>query len=437
MRIAYVYPNGHLQGRISKLFGDDFEYDPLESITDLVQRLADTFGEEVLDKLPELLSTGDIAVPNHGRNIDDWLTWLEEVYIPSEPSLLSPGAMSNAPDRFDGFHSFNLCCRGKADTGRHNANMRSYTTDRRVFEFWSEGDWIAADRLMGLIRAKFRDEPTADGGEGPCTADHIGPLSLGFFHRPEFRLLSRAANSAKNNRMSLSDVQFLKVTESRGTEIVSWYAKPLWDFRKDFVVDEESALRLSKLLRDNQRNAMHLLGAMMQEGHLAFLASLLELSHANYNVEFVNLRIENFTTVFDNLNLFPRRTKYASEQKARRIRIGFEALRTYNAKENRHFCKIESPEIDSIVQRASSILREAPKELLAINIQLSDAMLQGKEIGGEEQLRIISNAVPDIAHPTILEAREALKSVMEIVGWILSEMWTSDRYVRAPFDFDV
>lgn len=435
MRIAYVYPNGHLQARVTRLFGSDFEYDPLEPITDLVQRLVDTFGENVLDILPALLTTGDISVPNHGRSIDEWLAWIEDSYIKSEPSLLSPGAMSNAPDRFDGFHSFNLCCRGKADSGRHDSNMRTYTTDRRVFEYWSEGNWIAADRLMGLIRARFRDEPNADGGEGPCSADHIGPLSLGFSHRPEFRLLSKAANSAKNNRMSLWDVEYLKSAEARGLSIVSWYAKPLWDSRKDYVIDEETALRLSKQLRDNQRNAMHLLVLLMQRGHLTFLATLLELDHANYNVEFENLRIENFNTVFDRLSLTPRRTKYASEQKARRIRIGFEALRIYQAKENRHFSKVEDPRIDLLMNRAFSILSQAPMEILNKDIELSTVLSQGYE-GGEDLLRQIADQIPAASIACLSQAQQALKDAMVIVGCQLSEMWSSDRYVRAPFDFD-
>ncbi|WP_250551869.1 hypothetical protein, partial [Escherichia coli] len=28
----------------------------------------------------------------------------------------------------------------------------SYVTDRRVFEYWVDGDWVAADRLMGQVR---------------------------------------------------------------------------------------------------------------------------------------------------------------------------------------------------------------------------------------------------------------------------------------------
>ena len=39
--------------------------------------------------------------------------------IPKEIKLtfLSPGVMSNAPDRSDGFHTYNACCRSEQDTG--------------------------------------------------------------------------------------------------------------------------------------------------------------------------------------------------------------------------------------------------------------------------------------------------------------------------------
>lgn len=214
LQIAYVYSNAILINKIKKAFEADFDISPLEPINEIIQKAVDTYGIDALIKFTKILSTTSVKVPNFDKDIDAFLLWIDEVYVPSEPSLLSPGVMSNAPDRFDGFHSFNKCCRGIADSGRSVSNLKSYTTDRRVFEFWSEGDWVAADRLMGLIRAKFKDEPCADGGDMPPSVDHIGPLSLGFCHRPEFRLLSKSANSAKNNRMTLRDIKDLIIAEN-------------------------------------------------------------------------------------------------------------------------------------------------------------------------------------------------------------------------------
>ncbi|HEV7736667.1 MAG TPA: Alw26I/Eco31I/Esp3I family type II restriction endonuclease, partial [Chlamydiales bacterium] len=227
MKIAYVYPKANLINRLKNQFGKDFEISITDTIIDILKGSYNIFGNRLIECISELLATGSLKIPNFNKNFDSLIDWVIHEYIPKEPSTLSPGVMSNAPDRFDGFHSFNRCCRGKADTGRHAANLSSYTTDRRVFEFWSEGDWIAADRLAGLVKSKLSGEPCADGGDSHPTADHIGPLSLGFCHRPEFKLLSKSANSAKNNRMSLSDVRYLLDCENRGIQVISWYAKPL------------------------------------------------------------------------------------------------------------------------------------------------------------------------------------------------------------------
>ena len=333
-RIAYVYPSLKLELRFKRLFGSDFSISQLEPITDIIQRAFDLYGSPSINLICNILSTSSIKVPKFDDDIEFFLAWVEEFYIPQESALLGPGAMSNAPDRFDGFHSFNRCCRGSADTGRSSVNLLSYTTDRRVFEFWSEGDWIAADRLMGLIRSKFSNERSADGGDGPPTADHIGPLSLGFCHRPEFKLLSKTANSAKNNRMSLADVQHLLSCEGNGISVISWYAKPLWDLRKKQVNNEEIALRLSKQLRDNQRSAMGILCSLFEKGKFAFLTYLLELGYADRKIEYKNIRIVNYFTVYDELIFEKRNTKYSIEQKARRIRIGFESIRAYIGKGN-------------------------------------------------------------------------------------------------------
>src|SRR5690606_22423256 len=148
-------------------------------------------------------------------------------------------------------------------------------------------------------RTELNNEATADGGKGPPTADHIGPISLGFCHRPEFKLLSKEANSAKNNRMSLEDVLHLIQREKEGIVVASWYATPLWNLRKKDVLNDEQALRLSKMLRDNQRHAMKILSIMFDNERFAFLIYLLELEYSNYNFEFTNLRAENFITKFD------------------------------------------------------------------------------------------------------------------------------------------
>jgi Alw26I/Eco31I/Esp3I family type II restriction endonuclease len=437
LRIAYVYPCASLVKRCGKEFGDDLAPEPLEAIGDYVQRLVDSHGAAALRKLPKLLKTQSSTPPNLGENLDAWLKWIEKEYIPLEPSLLSPGAMSNAPDRFDGFHSFNRCCRGEADTGRHAQNLKSYTTDRRVFEYWSEGNWIAADRMMGIVRARFRDHPSADGGDGPPSADHIGPISLGFTHRPEFRLLSKSANSAKNNRMSFWDVEYLRRREDRGAVVASWYAKPIWRALRDLVVDEETALRLSKLMRDNQRQAISFLAEIRRHGHTAFLASLLELEYADFEVDFDDLVIEDFVTTYGAVVCHDRTTKYATEQKARRLRIGFEALRLYAAKSNRHYIPIRTVAVKSALQLTDEVLNRADLEIKVLGGELLTLLDQPATSTHEEALRRLSVRVPRIQDVQVfLQAKCHLEDAMSAVAAELAAMWNDERYVRAEFAFD-
>lgn len=435
LQIAYTYPKSALIDRLHKAFGDDFEIDELEPITEVVQRLVDVYGDESLDSLSKLFKTSHITPPDLGRDIDKWISWLEDDYIPSEPSMLSPGVMSNAPDRFDGFHSFNKCCRGQADTGRHAANLRSYTTDRRVFEYWSEGDWIAADRLMGLVKSKLRDCDCADGGKGPPSADHIGPLSLGFCHRPVFHLLSKAANSAKNNRMTLWDVEYLIDAEKNDEHVASWYAKPLWDMRKAEINDEEKALRISKLLRDNQRNAMRILCQLHDAGLYSFLAYLLELGYADNKVEFDNLRSDKFITTYDAITYNHRDTKYSKEQKARRIRIGFEALRTYKEKDNRHSFAVSADEVDKEAEKAIELLKSSKNDYLKLDNQLSNVLYPEEGAFSEEKLRALVESIPTDHVEIFEEAKKILANAMSIVATGLNDMWDSERYVRVEFTY--
>jgi Alw26I/Eco31I/Esp3I family type II restriction endonuclease len=434
MIIAYIYPQTYLIKRFKKQFGDKFNISMLEPIHDVIQRAYDLSPKMLFSSLRNLLYTKNIEIPEFNGDIDEVFSWINNEYIPKEPSVLSPGVMSNAPDRFDGFHSFNRCCRGKADTGRHANNLRSYTTDRRVFEYWSEGNWIAADRLMGLVKSVLRDEPNADGGEGPPTADHIGPLSLGFCHRPEFKLLSKSANSAKNNRMTLSDVMHLINCEGQGVPVTSWYAKPLWDLRKSSVDNDEKALRLSKMLRDNQRIAVKILCAIFKSQKYAFLVYLLELSYADQKIEFENLHSEDFITTYDGIIEEPRTTKYSSEQKARRIRIGFESLRTYLEKNNRHSFDIENEEIEVIVNNAIEKLNNCPDDIQKLDFDLQKILLPNDGGHAEYSLREYARKFPVGEIECLEEAKSVLGKAMVIIGEAISKKWESNRYVREEFE---
>lgn len=436
MEIRYAYPSQGLLNRIRKLpyIPEDYELIQTEPVLDLTSRLHSSFGDQLFEDLPRLLRTGKITPPKLSPILESWLEWIDHQYIPVEPSMLSPGAMSNAPDRFDGFHSFNLCCRGHADKGRHRTNLSSYTTDRRVFEHWNEGDWVAADRLMGQIRSQFMTSPCRNNHPGPCAADHIGPLSLGFAHRPEFQLLCRVCNSAKNNRMTFRDVEHLRQAERHGSKVISWYGERLWDNLKDRVDSDETALRLSKILRDNRHNAMLLLNMIAEAGRFTFLLPFLELDRANYNVAFANLRIEDSQTKYDEIIVTPRTTKYAVEQKARRCRIAFQSLQGYANKPSRNALVVSNVQIKEEIEFILRTLASIPPELQAWDKSLGEILDPGFNLDMDGALRQIIEQVPPEQPPSYCIAREAMQRIMGSLADVFSSMWENDRYVRIQYD---
>ena len=438
MDLRYSYPTKNLIKRIRKLpyVDESFEIDSLEHILKLIKRLVLQYGDKVYDDLPKLLTCKAVKnIPRLGNDLDTWLNWIDSVYIPSEPSMLSPGAMANPPDRLDGFHSLNECCRSHADRGRWEKNLRSFTTDRRAFEYWVDGDWVAADKLMGLIRTNEQIKKETclnDNHTGPCSADHIGPISLGFVHRPEFQLLCNSCNSAKNNRMTFSDVQHLINAENNGEEVASWYCKHIWDLRKHDVKNNENALRLSKILRDNRHTAMFILSELLKDNHYLFLSTFLGLQYAERSVSFSNIKIENHI-ITGQISEQPRDTKYTEEQKARRMRIGFEALKSYIEKENRNALLVINDKIIDKINEIKNILQDIPDEYKLLNEKISE-QFNSEEVSDELLRDLVTHLPTKESEPANFKlARKYLQEIMEIVGDELSKMWEDERYVRQTF----
>jgi Alw26I/Eco31I/Esp3I family type II restriction endonuclease len=438
LQLRYVYPQERFLARLRELRGvpANFQFDPLESISDLVLRLELHCGSAVISQLPSVFRNGLKALNTNPIpcSAPDWVDWLEQHYIPSEPrGVLSPGAMSNAPDRFDGFHCDNLCCRKHADKGRSKANLQTYVTDRRVFEYWSAGDWVAADRLMGLVRSTLSTATCRNGHPGPCAADHIGPISLGFCHRPRFQLLCTPCNSAKNNRMYLSDVLLLKTHEAAGETVVSWHSRAVWDFCKDRVRSDEHARRLSKLMRDNRHSLMAALKEVYDADGQAYLASLLELDRADFDVTFTELKATDYLTAYTKAVHSARVTKYAAEQKVRRLRVAFKELSTYFEKRNRNVFVV-CPTTTHLT-RAISALSSA-RSGLSMQMQesrLTKAIAAEKDVQ-ESRFRVYIDSLRSVPASTFSATHAALKAHMNQTGKVLAELWDSDRYCREEKD---
>jgi len=246
--------------------------------------------------------------------------------------ILSPGAMSNSPDRFDGFHSDGACCRHKSDKGRHKSNLQRYGQDRRVYENWADGDWKQADRLMSLFRAHN------------VSADHIGPISLGFCHRPKFHPLSKEENSAKNNRMSFDDIKVLICDEKKGEQVISWHSRFIWDKLKGKVENNIDAVKLSSLMRYNMHYILIVFSIIDENGYKEFLESFLnpQYSFFDYTFEGFNPETGEYEKVYQK-KLTGQNQKNNND---RYYRVAFEKLQEYKEIENRKIHIWENSHID-------------------------------------------------------------------------------------------
>lgn len=258
------------------------------------------------------------------------LTSLEEILANINTDLIlaerrgytSPGVMSNSPDRLDGYHTYNSDVRDVIDTGRRKENLKRYTQDRRVYENWADGDWKQADRLY----AEFKKH-----GVSP---DHIGPMSLGFCHRPKFQPMTASANSSKGNRMTFGDVKILLADELAGECVISWHSKPIWDRLKSKVANDTDALKLSSLMRKNLHHVLIIFSIIYEEGCQRFLEQFLNPQYSYFDYEFDGFDPKSGT--FKSMKQYELNGRNQKNNAERYHRIAFEELKEYVNIDNRN-----------------------------------------------------------------------------------------------------
>ncbi len=271
-------------------------------------------------------------------SLEDLKEILKNDYVDIEYSpYVSPGVMGNPPDRLDGYHSYNADVRAIADTGRYKDNLKRYTQDRRVYEMWSGGNWKMADRLYATF---------VKNGVSP---DHIGPMSLGFAHRPKFQPMTANENSAKGNRMTYSDVQLLLNDEKNGDEVITWHSKYIWDKLKDKVKNDTDALKLSGLMRKNLHHVLIVFSMINERGHSEFLEQFLNPDYSYFDYEFTGFNPE--TGEFDEVTPIKKEGQNQINNAERYVRIAFESLQKYTVAENRNTKIWESEEITDKVNQ--------------------------------------------------------------------------------------
>ena len=174
--------------------------------------------------------------------------------------------------------------------------------------------------------------------------DHLGPISLGFSYRPKFRPLTKAANSARNNRMTFEDIQSL-IQEEMAEPIVSAHSKPLWDLLKNKVKNDTDALKLGKLMRENMHHVLSVFSYLAEKRHKDFLIKyFLHPEHANYSIKFEIFNPQT-GTYKEMVKTSGTKKQYTNNAK-RYIRISLESLKQYSLKKNRNLKKWLTSEIE-------------------------------------------------------------------------------------------
>ncbi len=347
MELAYVYPYVGVLAKINAIPKINGFFDVYYSINDIIKEGAKLGGEEFFKELRKIFK-----IP---AKVKDSVEAFQSYITENCKTKLSPGAMSNAPDRLDGFHTYNKCCRATHDTGRHKSNLQRYVQDRRAYENWAEGDWKAAERLMGEFH------------KHGLSADHIGPISLGFCHRAKFQPMSREANSAKNNRMSLNDVQILLADEAKGQKVVSWHSKFVWDALKSRVKTDAQAKLVSRLMRKNLHHVLSIFAKINAEDGKEFLIrNFLHPEHSYYDVKFTGFNPE--TGGFEKMKKIEGDKKQYKNNVQRYIRISFESLGHYIDKDNRVVSSWNNLKVDEVLSKAVASLKAGNEDTCKENL---------------------------------------------------------------------
>jgi len=392
--LRYVYLNGHSIRKFNKELpeGEKIEKADLLTIFDAVDLLVDNLGEKgyellesCFEELEELRqpSIDEFDDPSSPEDLkEEYKNKIKEIIEEQEPHWTSPGAMSNPPDRLDGFHSYAVCCRSTEDTGRHRENMKMYNADRRAYEQWVDGNWAAANKLMNSV------------GEGVCpgcgdetslTADHIGPISIGFKHMPLFQPLCRSCNSGRNRYWSPEDIQTLIEIEENGQVVASRHIKHLWDACKHDVSTGKQARILSNQLRANQHHYLLGLNEIRERGFYDVLMCFLEPEHSKYTYEFEGLNPE--TLNFDRMIEKERPETFAESRGARMVRIARDALSDYSTKTNRDVSEVPESEIEGAWNRVIASLDAVPSANDEFRDELREAFSHEADNRREQLLR--------------------------------------------------
>ena len=365
MSLYYHYPNANFLKSLNKTFETDFnECDHIMDIWDEVCKNSYTTQKFAAF----LIQKGDLDLNPCEATKEEIIDALEYACRKGGKKCLGPGAMSNFPARADGFHTYNRCCRAAQDKGRSKENLKSYTKDRRAYEYWSDGNIHAANQFMG---SRFFDG---------TSADHIGPISLGFIHDPHYlQPMPSGDNSSKRDRLQLVDIEKIIDTETRtGIYPMSWYSKEIWEHIKSNYASNHAKIAgpYRDALKQNMANFMYVLWYILsscpEDGEEFLIEAFLKPNFKYFNYSYA------FNSRGDIVSKESRHFTYRNQYETERYcRIAIDAVYDYNDKDNRNATPVLTENEKTMLARICQMINQhmplnsvkAAIEQLMISIQ--------------------------------------------------------------------
>src|SRR5699024_345538 len=350
MSLYYIYPNKNFSRFLAKEF--DYLPDTFDTIYDVIDKLVDE-NNSINELKKMLISKLDLSESYLENDIDEIIVIGEMKCREGNKSLHGPGGMSNFPDRYDGFHTYNKCCREKEDEGRHADNMKTYNKDRRAYENWSDGNIHAANKFM---RTQFFKD---------ATADHIGPISLGFVHDPKFiQPMSRRENSSKRDRLTLEDLRkLIEIEKNSEQQAISWFAADIWEFIKEQLEKGYKDVELWRsMLKTNIVLFMNFLWEIImdsgEKGEKFIEKTIIAPKQKYFNYEYKFDHNGNIIKTVGRNHTDASRKEYG-----RFVKISFDVVKDFKEKGNRNI----KASLPSDIQKSLILLINSIKEDADVN----------------------------------------------------------------------
>lgn len=355
MDLHYVYPTKNTTKYFEKNF--HYEFNKYFTIFDIILELSNY--EDEIKKY--LIDKANLDKMYETLNITEVIKATEYACRMGGKAIFSPGAMSNFPDRFDGFHSYNLCCRKIKDKGRHDTNMATYNKDRRAYEYWSDGNIAAANQLMR--------NPSIFRG---LSADHIGPISLGFVHDPlNLQPMISSDNYSKRDRLYEADIiKLIEREEKKNVTLTSFFSREIWGFiKQDYKLNHQFSLEwYREILKQNMINFMESLWILLNTENRFDIEKFLSESYFQPKYEqYFKYRYEFNPDGSIKNKIIRNITASSKEEFARFKRISFESVDDFHLKtgENRKLNPDISKEgIQYLHELQNEIIKGTPYDLI-------------------------------------------------------------------------